>query len=250
MKLKFLRRNIGAILIEFAFAVPVFLVLIYYVHDLPRTKLIQRKMQFVAYESASILQNIAKQKGAALNISNFVETACLSYLTIFPANTLFCVTTHRAPLGYLPFMGIYYVKQEQNNFIQWQYGCRLSQSPIANNVSNISRATDHAYVSQSLVKTFAKDSPPSDSTEIHPALSITDGEVKVLVECTLFYYSQWQFSSGIPNSTVPPRKAFNFLFLSPKRYGSVYGNEQACFFPAVAIFSPFSGAFGEQAPKQ
>lgn len=247
MKLKRSRKNIGAVLIEFAFAVPVFLILVYYVHDLPRMKLMQRKMQFVAYESAAILQNIAKRKGAALSISNFVETACLSYLTVFPANTLFCVADHRAPLGYLPFMGVYYVKWGRDNFIQWQYGCRLSQAPI----NSITRASDNSYVSQSLVKTFSKDSPPSDPTEIHPALSIADGEVKVLVECTLFYLSLWQFSSEVYNSTVPPRKAFNFLLLSPKKYGNVYGetNEQACFFPAVAIFSPFSGAFGEKAPK-
>lgn len=241
MKLKRSRKNIGAILIEFAFAVPVFLILVYYVHDLPRMKLMQRKMQFVAYESAAILQNIARQKNR-ITKNDIVEAVSLSYLTIFPGNTLFCSKDRMAPLGYIPFMSVYCVTGKENKVI-WDYGCRLALTPLVDDdgeLLDMSAALDNPHSSLSLITQVA-------GKLTYPILPTTESDDKknILIECTLFYFSSWQFSNGVHNSTVPPRKAFNFLFLSPKRHGIKYDEEQACFFPALAIFSSTAAAFND-----
>lgn len=52
------------------------------------------------------------------------------------------------------------------------------------------------------------------------------------------------FTDGRKCGDVPPRKAFNFLILNPKRKGGG-GNG---FFPSVAIFSAQNVGFSEQIP--
>lgn len=81
----------GAILIEFAFVVPVLFSLIYYVQDLVRHMQIQERMQFAAQfaaqKIASNVQNIARIEGNVLDCSDLANTTRLANLSIFPGRT-------------------------------------------------------------------------------------------------------------------------------------------------------------------
>ena len=197
----------------------------------------QRKMQFVAYEMAAILQNMAEQKQETLITANDVASAArIAYLSIFFGNTM--NSNHSAgnfPLGYFPYVAMYLLKGIGGNSIKrlWDFryhgGCTyyVGQSGGRNEACalvNMNATTDSAF---------------------YKGLEINNDELKLVLDCCLYYYwdTTAQFADGRLCKDVPTRKAFGFLFINPKGVGS----EKRGFFSAVATLSPIAGAFSENA---
>ena len=86
----------GAILIEFAFAVPVLFSLIYYVYDLAKMKRYNERMDFVGHQMAGMIQNISQNRAdkriTKADLRNIISAA---YTTIYPGDTQFLT-----PAGY------------------------------------------------------------------------------------------------------------------------------------------------------
>lgn len=226
-KLNKLRRKVGAILIEFAFAIPVFLVLIYYIHDLPKQKLMQRKMQFVAYETAAILQSMAVQRsaeGKLITLEDIKKAPRLSYLSFYPGNTMLNENFDGSPLGYFPRIQVYYAVGTGVNRgkVVWIIGTNRDYSSQVH-------STDSTYTALLSCKGVELE-----ASSIYPSLKINRDEVKIIVECGFHLFEK-----------DTARGAFNFLFLSPKKYGKL----GQLFFPAIAIFTPVGNAFSERIPK-
>lgn len=220
-----LRRKVGAILIEFAFASPVFLVLIYYIHDLPKQKLMQRKMQFIAYEMAAIIQNIAKQKNTPITREDLKNAARLAYLSHFVGPTMCSDSSDNFPYGYGLHTWTYYVVGTGNNQAQtkWLIG-------IWSTMNQVSAESGYGQHSGSIVK---YSSSSTASSGIYPSLKISAGEVKIITEGAL---SNWKNKS--------PSSLFGFLLLSP----SSYSPSKQQYYNSVAIFTPASG-FSETPPR-
>lgn len=215
-----MRRKVGAVLIEFAFAIPVFLILIYYIHDLPKQKLLQRKMQFIANEMAAILQNISMQK--TITSSDCANAVRLAYLSIFPGDTMLSPGNKLFAFGYCPYAAVYFYRNDGGTVrIQWR---RKVDGEERMNVWPDN--DDGTIMNEQLLRTNMK---------------IKSNESKIAVQCLLAYdcYGRWgdKFMNGTPCRKVSTRSAFNFLLFSPQGVGS----SRQGFFPANVVFSPGPG---------
>jgi hypothetical protein len=242
------RAHIGAILVEFALAVPVLIAIIYYLHDLPKYKRMQAKMLFCAHEMVNILQNVSQNRANKKVTTDDIKYAMTSsFLTIFPGITQYSDkgTGNPAcafPLGYFPVIWIYCVigNSDGTASVAWvnhacidyySAGGRGLQTPSSHNGST--------------VKYFKNKNPSS----IYPTLRIGSGEIKIICECSLCYHylsgGNWIFSNGNPVRQVLVRDAFGFYLLSPK---SITARRED-FFSTVIIFTPNPGLFDETLPS-
>lgn len=237
-----LREKIGAVLIEFAFAIPVFLVLLYYIHDLPKHKLLARKMQFVTNEMSAILQNIALQRsneGSVIKKNDFLNAMRLAYLSIFPGNTMTWLGNNCWPLGYGPYAAAIYVKGTGNGIGQGKWIVKT----MGDNGYEI-------YVDKQIatVCNLGFSEQNTAAKKFWPTLNINTNESKVILQCLLCYDKSglWgmKFKDGTPCRNVSPCKAFGFLLFNPTGVGTGRGG----FFPSVTIFTPQAG-FSETPPR-
>lgn len=236
---RFRKSRSGVILLEFAFSIPVFLALIYYVHDLPKMKRWNRKMQFVAYQYAQILQtisaNCADKRITAQNIKNVMKMA---YLSIFPGITMFQTSRSHFPLGYWPHMWIYCIKgvSDTQACFMWEVSCYPG---------DVYFDTDtHSSRHIRSIINYTKGKTVSTSS-IYPNLTIKKDEIKIIIECAIVYTDDRYFSDGRRCDTVSAKSALRFLFASPKSRGIIDGN----FFNSVAVITPTIGLFDENIPK-
>lgn len=246
------RKSLGVILIEFAFAIPIFLILIYYLHDLPKMRLMQRKMQFVAYEIATILQNIAEQKATTdapcITGYDVLSAMRIAYLSIYFGNTMNSTSSsrNRFPLGHFPYVGMYYLKGNGHN--QYQ---KLWYTLAHGGAINIYDSTPYEKWN---IYCLPLNTTAATADSFHPSLTIENGERKLLIACCLYYTyapstfieGQGYFADGRKTDKVSPREAFGFLFINP--LGS--GSRGVGFFSAVATFTPSPQAFSDTLPPK
>lgn len=244
---RFRKSRYGAILIEFAFSIPIFLSLIYYIHDLPKQRRIQRKMQFVAHEVTMILQTIGAKH--AITQNDLKTAARLAWLTMCPGITQYGTGTGSSPerympYGYIPKIMIYCVSGtgENQGTVNWM----IDLCPQNPSLGNTRAYKCDLWISQHPNSTVNYTS--GAATSIHKNLRISANEKKIIAETFLFYSnkeSSRYFSSGESIKDVPIKKPLGLLFISPK----AYGQHKVNFFPAVAIFTSVKNAFSDTAPK-
>jgi hypothetical protein len=233
------RAQIGAIFVEFAIAIPVLIAIIYYLHDVPKYKRVQAKMEFVAHNMIGMLQNISRngtpEKITLTNIRNIVTGA---YLAFYPGMTMYATGSQCLPLGHFPLGYIYYVIGEDNNTASVIWGVHFHMDNLrAYKVECVGMSASHGY---SYVQYLRKQVP----SKIHPKLVIKPGEVKIIVECVCCYHhTVFSFSDGRLCSNVPAKEAFGFYILSPK------AKSTDGFFNSIVIFTPKPGLFDGTVPK-
>lgn len=225
------------ILIEFAFSVPVFLAFIYYAHDLPKQKRLQRKIQFVAHEMAMILQNIASKR--AITKQDLITAMRLAYLSVFPGMTMQGTQNRSHSLGYYPYAAVMYVKGVEQNLVQGKWIAKVTTDngyPIYLD-KNVASVCNWGFFEQS-----------TDASKFWPTLKISENESRLIIQCHLAYDRLWKwgdkFTDGTYCKNVSSRKAFGFLFLEPKGVGTAGGG----FFTSTIIVTPNSG-FTENFPR-
>ena len=219
----------GAILIEFAFAVPVLFSLIYYIQDLARYKQIQQRMQFAAQEIASNLQNIARVKSSTITSNDMLNAIRAANLSFCPGMTQYSQNDYwsGAPLGYIPVTRIHYVKGTGSSSAEIKWLCRCHTWDV--NQYRVAQQTTKEYnKNETKIKSWI--GAPYD---IYPDLTINEGEVKIIVEHKLHAYND---KDG---------KILGFYFLNPVTSNT---GEQVLF-NSIVIFSPVPGAFSETPPK-
>ena len=236
--MKFSRKNLGVILIEFAFAIPIFLVLIYYLHDLPKMRLMQRKMQFVAHEIAAILQNIAYESNSPIRGLDVCRAMRLAYLSIYFGNTMNSTQFGGGySLGHFPYVTLYHVKNDISGNFKRLWTIRSCGGFVHSYLSN------HEAYKWALLRASVNPDA-STAADFHPELeNLKNGENKIVIDCSLSY--PWNesntFADGRKTDEVSRREAFGFLFVNPIGSGTLGQG----FFPAVASFSPPPQAFSE-----
>ena len=237
---KFKRFRAGIILIELAVAFPILLIALYYVHDLPKHAQIRRRVNFIGHQLAGMLQNVSQNRtNKRITVKDIQNSTVAAYLSHCPGISMHGIgnTSYwTLPKGYFPALYMHYVKGLPNgNASQlWTVTCfTFYPTPY----SNLMRS-QHG---QSAVS-FLSDVPPE---QIYKDLRIKPGEYKIILECTFFYSDNCRFVDGRTYYDVPPRKAFGFLFLNPKREGRA-GN---FYFTSYVIFTPKPGLFDENLPN-
>jgi Flp pilus assembly protein TadG len=241
---KFSNNKIGAILIEFAFAVPILITIIYYVHDLPKCVRIQERMEFVAHEMVNMLQNCSQNRGDKKITKNDIKHAVAgAYLTVFPGKTMYTTSDRTAPLGYVSHGHVYAVRGNGNGTASVLWCIRFHNAYDCPSPSQI--VLDLPW--NSLVKRLTNSIP----SNIYPDLKIQGTELKIIVECTFHYIRVptcgYKFTDGRLCADVSSKTAFGFLILTPPGISdSIRGGS---YFHSVVIFTPKSGLFDGIAPQ-
>ncbi|MDR1982449.1 MAG: hypothetical protein LBQ08_01460 [Holosporaceae bacterium] len=233
------KAHIGAIMIEFALAIPLLITILYYMHDIPKYKRIQSKMEFAAHCAANILQNVSKNRTNKRITWNDMKYALIQGgMTFYPETSVFCIGGERTHIyGHCLSTFVHCVKglEDGKASVLWQimYSSQNNTTPAEN--FNTGVLEGHAC---SVVK-YLQNVDPSSILE---GLKINKDEIKILIEYGLLYVlstSGYAFTDGRICLDVSPQKAFGFLILSPKvSAGDVY-------FTRVVVFTPKPGLFDE-----
>ena len=235
-----LSRRRGAILIEFAFSIPVFLVLIYYMHDIPKAQRYKMQMQFVAQQMVQMFQTISQgRSNKRITQRDCALIGKAAYLTIFPGNSMNPTRLEYFPLGYFIEMYIFYVVGESNNKASVKWTMLLYGTDPG--LPYVYIRTDKGHDGTTLA--FKTNANPS---EICPELQIKPGEAKIIIEACLRYRDSAHFSDGRLCKSVSRREIFGFLFYTPSYYtnNSDYYN----YYNGRVIFTPAKGLFSSTPP--
>lgn len=245
-KIRFRSANCGSILIEFAFCMPVLIILLFYINDLVKLKRWYSQTEFVAQQMANIIQNISqKRSNKKITVNDIKYAASAAYLSAFPGTSRFVSKGIKtSELGYNPLGNIFCVQgiTDSTAKVLWAKRFHMADgvyAPINVGVDNGIRRTN--------VKNLSNVSP----SEIYPTLRIGKDQIKIIIECAVHYSqaSGYRFADGRLTANVSPSHAFGLKLhrLSPPatRDGK---NNDAIYFHSVVIFTPRLGLFDETAP--
>jgi hypothetical protein len=232
-------------LIEFAVAIPVIIAIVYYLHDVPKYKRMQAKMEFITHEIVGMIQNVSQSRTSKKITSNDLRY-CISaaFLSFYPGTTQFAKSYNVFKQPGFACGKIFYVVGNDKGkasvlwAMQYQYGGGGSQ------YQNISPGTVRIgpYGDDSRYITRVGDN--KEPSEICPKLSIKPGETKIIIENFIYFVKSTSFKLT-DNRTwlnISPREAFGFLILTPKAQGGAF------YFTSIVIFTPKPGLFDETAP--
>lgn len=251
----FNRTTDGSILIEFAVCMPVLIILLFYINDLSKLKRYYDQIEFVAQQMVNILQNISQNRAKSdrkITLPDIRYATSLAYLSFFPGKTEFVSRNHikKSDLGYRPFGFIACVEGNADSTasVLWMRRFNMARE------TQISPATvaidlNAAYNKRTNIKNLSNAVP----SEIYPTLTIKPGEIKIIIECTIFYRQGegYGFTDGRQTANVSPSQAFGLkLFkLSPRVCRDGCEND-SLYFHSAAIFTPRPGLFDATPPAE
>jgi hypothetical protein len=229
------------ILVEFAFAMPVLIALLYYMHDLPRLKQINSRMSFCAYCMASMLQEVSQNReNKKITAADLRNVAASAFLTIYPGKTMYPTSSVKYIYGHFLDCFVHCVKGiDGKASVLWN---RRMFSGYSSGPSNISLDKFTTATHWSSMVKYQQNVAPSS---IYKDLTIKDGEIKIIVECLCYTDpTNYGFTDGRLPSTSTKEK-FGFWVFNPKGTSGSYGG----YFNQAVIFTPKPGLFDETPPS-
>ena len=239
----------GAILIEFAVCMPILIILLFYINDLVRIKRYYSQTEFVAQQMANILQNISQKREGndkKITINDLKYATNLAYQTVYPGKTMFWQGSG-LPFVHVPHPIIYYVKGNNNGTATTVWGKPLwTDDSSVVSPATIKDGTQTTSHDVSLIN-MGTDVQPS---QIYPTLKIGPGEVKIIVEAIIYFYTGDKDING--KSGYTSKEVFGCRLVSPKQWKNKNSDNsnmgRGGYFNSVVIFTPKSGLFDETAP--
>lgn len=234
----------GSILIEFAVCMPVLIILLFYIHDLPKLKRYYDQTEFVAQQMVNILQNLSKQRlkeNKTLNFDDLRYAASLAFQTIYPGTTQYSPDGlwHHA-LRHIPYAGVYYVQGTSNGKAKCLWG-KSFRSGTAKNPP----WTSYYQASDGFEKYVMNySSNEIEASSIYPTLKVEDGKSKIILETFIYWDTGTRDLTGTKILTA--REAFGCC-LANVSSATAKKNFPYLFFPSVVIFTPNAG-FPETGP--
>lgn len=234
----------GAILIEFAFAVPILFSLIYYIQDLHHLKQMQDRMKFVATEIASILQNISQNRvNKTITLTDIKHAACAAYLSFFPGKTLYNSAFRTSPLGYSVSGHIYCVKglDDGTASVLW---CKRWHSAIET-YAPASLTIQEKDRFRTLVNLGTNVAPSA----IYKDLKIEKNEIKIIIEAASHCADNLKLPDGKTVAQSGGRAKVYGFYIYPFKGTFPDADGGSINFSSVVIFTPKPGLFSEVEPK-
>ena len=231
----------GTVLIEFAICIPIFVILLFYAHDLVRLYRYQAQTEFVTQQMVNLIQNISQNReNKKITLNDLRYCFSTAYLSCFPGTSMFYKDSGHE-LIYVPFIEIYYVKGLAGGKASTYY--RINMQTCS--TSCVKPATMHCGPnsngwSYSSIKYLSNTDPKN----IHPSLKINEGEKKIIIESLFYWISSYKNLEGIAKSTL--KEAVNCYLATPT---SINSSSTHSFFHSVSIFTPKPGLFDETAPQ-
>jgi hypothetical protein len=146
--------------------------------------------------------------------------------------------------GHAPHGWIYYLKGEGSNVrCFWRFQVEAVHSKTI--PFNVAVSTPAGTENRSFVRIAVGET--KSPAAVYSGLSISDGEVKIIVEVAPYFDARNGGSYYLDGSVAASaKKAFGFFLVDPKTT-SYAGRET--FFDAIVIFTPNPGLFNETAPR-
>ena len=204
----------GGILIEFAFSIPVFIILLFFVSDHYRIYELKNKLKTSAYLAASMTQQISNTRSdkqlTAADLARITYACCLNF---FHTNTMF----NPWPFGISYSINFIYVKRLNSNSYQYQ-------SSWGSTESGVSPVNMGRYVGGIPTKKL------SEIENVNTDLVCSrDGEEKLFLNCTyrrmlnfdkskigLFLLDPQMVKGGMHTTNRYPDLLYYQIVISPK----------------------------------
>jgi len=240
---QFFKHN-GAIIVEFAVAVPIFVILIFYAHDLVLYTRLYAKTKFCAYCIANMIGSVSQNRNnKKITMTDLQNIRCAASLIAYPGKTGYAIkgTGDGAcrSIGHFLSLYIYCVIGTGNNKGKcvWRWDSNyLNTSP--SNSGSFNSLSDNSYA----VVRYKNNE--TDTKNIWKDLTIENGEMKIIIETSL-RTGLCSYSDGQRVSSVPISKRFGFWLITPTCPTPIgHGSH----FHSVVIFSPKPGLFDTNTP--
>ena len=207
----------GGILIEFAFSIPIAILLMLFVNDHYRFYELRNKIKSSAYLVASMIQQIGNTHNSKqLTLNDIARIAYASCLNLFHTNSM----SGSHPLGIYYIVYTYYVKKLSNNSYQFQK-CYFTTSPS-------SATTLEARINKGF--NVNTTSSLASIQAINPDLVPNkDGDERVMIVC---WYSKYNFT----------KNKLGFYLLTPN-FGQPGNNYNTIGFAYRLVITPKPGLF-------
>lgn len=228
------RETKGSVLIEFVACVPLLIILLLYIVDIIKISRLSSQTEFVAYETANVLQNISSDITLAedeprIKKPELINAFCISWLHLYPGTSIYYNPDIHA---HLPMTIIWYITGNEDGSASCEWGAIIStiesQGTSPEQVSV--RTIDSQYPGSAI--TWGENVEPSS---IYPNLQILPGGEKVLVETILVYQ---------PSDNDSPRDAFGLFGTLPRHKEEAdyhyFLNSVISFSPKPQLFNEFS----------
>lgn len=226
LKNSFSKQTKGAILLEFAFCIPIMIAVVFYALDSNRLAFFKRRTEFVAYEIANMIQNIHKNDGKPITKTDLRNIIVAASHAIFPGTTFF--RPKKDFMNYGLLCQIYYVKGLDNGNASCLWRIHVGDNGVSTkNPSTVVATTYSSDYSGSSVR-FKTNVAPS---QIYPSLKINPGEVKIIIDLSL-----------VSDKSTFSKKTYGFYLITP--HFRVYSSYSFCF-NSVVILTPNPGLFSE-----
>ena len=187
-------KKTGAILIEFAFAIPVLVAILYFILDGPGLRLYQLKLKNTAYFAVNLIQNLTDQReDKFINVDDLKRVTLSAFGNIYRSNTMLKNKSEKYPFGHHGHIYLWCIFGNEDGktaSVKWVWESGSPGKTPAEFSSSIFTSADS--ISNSIVK-FGKSVPP---TYIHKDLVINPGETKMILEVSLVVYASALNSSG------------------------------------------------------
>ena len=192
--------NHGGILIEFAFSIPILIILLLFACDHYRYYELKDKIKASVYLAASMVQQLGNTRtNKQLTPEDFGRITFASGMNFFHGNTMF----DPWPLGIYYVVDCFWVKRINNNNYQFQE-CAGSSARDGIPPAKMGRCYAVSTIDLATVKSM------------HPDLECNkDGEERVLVECT--YKRKYKAAFN--------KSQLGFFILNPQTTTSVDGSD-------------------------
>lgn len=223
-------------LIEFAICIPIFVILLFYAHDLVRLYRYQSQTEFVAQQTVNMIQNISqKREDKRITKKDLQAIFALSWLSVCPGGAAnYSGLTWKNP--YTFYTKVFYVKGQDDGkaSVVWAYYYNPQQT-LYSNIFSVNVGTDNPDYTCFAVRCKKNVNP----SEIYSVLKINPNEEKILVE-TMIKRSEDNSETDYNGHKFSHKEALGFYLIIPKY---LTGYNRLNFFNSVAIFAPKPGLF-------
>ncbi|MBE6447295.1 MAG: hypothetical protein E7015_02290 [Alphaproteobacteria bacterium] len=233
----------GTILIEFAFTVPIFIMLLLYIHDLVKIAKIKKNLSFSAECAVNMLQNISQLRSdKKITRKDYDYISAAAFLS-YDGGNLDHFGSYSSENIIIPAvqMSIYYLKGCENNTAKIMWACIPFGAPVP--TQSRGEIVTSGTIKQWVNGAQWKIGQEYDVQHLHPQLNIKKDEVKILLD--LYLNSSWCY--GTTNKDKEHPSTWGLFLHNPK--ATSFGSNTGGWFHTYIIFAPRPGLFNETPPQ-
>lgn len=184
---KYFSQNTGAVALELACSVPVFMALLYYMHDVPKMEFYKSKTRFIAACAANMFQNIS-QKRADKRITkrDYAYISAVAPFARWNGSYFRSSMSASNPLFLHDQLVLYYVKGVGNNKVNVVWAMRFSPAtPLPPERVNKLIFFNGGAATDAWCTLQVKTNTPIAASEIDKDFHLEEGEVAMILDCNL-----------------------------------------------------------------